>query len=771
MRLQLLWVMVGVGLVGCEGCFQPIPVCGSGTCDTGGGGGAMTGGGSNGGGGGEALGGGTGGSGGGAVGGGGGAVGGGGQLGGGTGGGDADGGMRAIPDIEVTPAPTLDLGRVAYFAGSANPGFAYGTFTIRNVGTRPSPADPSQNLKLGPPYWSVSPLIGNASEICVGEFDEQTHTCTGGVSGYDPAIGLVADGMSALTVPVRIIPDGLGLRRFAVTIYSNDPDEPTTVITISANAVALPPCDLEVTPISLDFGVLMPPASTELAMSIRNRLTGPNDVCVVSNLRVVQNVSVFSLPGSPTSLDLQPDERRVVKVRATPGLTPPTQMNVTGALAFSVADPVNPQRVLPLTATLIKPCITIAPGKLDFHTVAQGCGSTTQTVQVTNVCGPNQVTTISSTTVRDPGEFTVLNGIASGTRIPWGSSPTNTLSFDVAYRPTNSGLDHNALILSVVQEGVPLNYVLPLSGQADSQGLNTDTMQVGSGKVDVLMVIDNSGSMADKQMQLGIHMPASLQYAAITGTDFHLGVIDTEMTASNAIGYLHKTNRGTKILTASTPNLATQFAELANVGTSGYNESCPETALAALTWPNISDPAINGGFLRDDASLSIICVTDANAQTFSPPTYYLDQFWNVKPRSRFNYNVMGPFLPMAPSGCTYDSVGSDGRHEAMANLSGGVLEEICTTDWPTALVHLGTSAFINVGSGSTMYLGARPDLSSSMGIVVKIDGITVPEFSPQPPNARLWTYDVTKNVVTFEAIARPPPNSTVSVSYVAICVP
>lgn len=60
-------------------------------------------------------------------------------------------GLGGGPDIDVSPAPELDLGRVAYFANASPPAAATGHLTIRNAGTRPQPPDPRGNLKLGVP--------------------------------------------------------------------------------------------------------------------------------------------------------------------------------------------------------------------------------------------------------------------------------------------------------------------------------------------------------------------------------------------------------------------------------------------------------------------------------------------------------------------------------------------------------------------------------------------------------------------------------------------
>jgi hypothetical protein len=785
MRLQLLWVMVGVGLAG---CFEPVadPTCDAGGCAAGGGGttiggggGGVTGGGTGGGitgggaGGGIITGGGAGGggAGGGITGGG----TGGGVTGGGAGGGVTGGGVGGGvgPDIEVTPSPTLDLGNVGYFAGAMPETFVESTLTIRNVGTRPPMPDPTRNLKLGvpdgaggyrAPYWTITALTGSLSEICVGEFNAQTQSCVGTISSsYDPAIGLVADGTSTVSVPVRITPNGLGLRRFQMSIASNDPDEPVTVITVTANSVVLPPCDVEVQPVSLDFGA-MNSGSKELAFTVRNRLTGPNDSCTISNLGVAaQTLGVsFSLPNAMTSFTLAGGERRVVPVRATVTALPSsTPLVVDGAIRFNLANPVTPQVQLPVRATVAQTCLVIGPSSRDFGTVATNCASGTRAFQITNRCSTDVVITATSMI---NAEFSAPTNITFGTRVIPAGLP---VTFGLRYRPTDVGVDRGAFVLATNQG---LSYVVPLAGNGSVDGVNTETFSSATRpKADVLLVIDDSCSMADRQTSLAQGMNALLAYANLNSVDFHLGVTNTELTGSTAAqaGLLHATQNGRKILTPSTPNLSAQFSQLVNVGTAGSNESCMDPATRALSAPNINDPTKNAGFLRDDASLAVICFTDARDQAPAMPSFYLNQLLNLKAPGQFTYNVMGPFFgPTPPSGCVYDDP-NDSGHRTMAVLTGGVMEDICTPNWPLALQRLGIRAFGD--NAGTYFLKVWPDVPNAP-IEVRVDGVVVPYVDPQSL-ATIWSYDPTSNAVIFEPLSVPQPGQTVTITYTGLCYP
>jgi len=316
-----------------------------------------------------------------------------------------------------------------------------------------------------------------------------------------------------------------------------------------------------------------------------------------------------------------------------------------------------------------------------------------------------------------------------------------------------------------------VDYVVTLQGKGDMGGLNTDTFRQDSKpKADILLVIDDSCSMGDKQQALADNMAAFLQYATSNQVDFQLGVVTTNTDLPvGTLGALRQVS-GRKVLRDDTPNLASEFANLVKVGISGSGtESCMEPATAALTAPLISDPSRNAGFLRPDAVLAVVCISDAGDQATNGPAFYLNQLLNIKGAQRsslFTYNVVGPTLPSAPVGCEYDMTAGNGRHEFMVAQTNGVLEEICTPNWAAALERVGKSAF---GYRSNFYLTARPDLSAMTPISVSIDGTSLPEIDPNR-GARIWQYDSAANSINFDPFYLPEPGKTLTVTYVAVCI-
>lgn len=738
-------------------------------------------------------------------------------------------GVGGGPDIDLRPASPLSFGRVAYFANASPASFAVRKLIVANVGTRPNPPDAKANLRLGPggvggagKYWKVTAMQGSLeSELCVGLYDSGTGACANdlpatGAGKYDPNVGIEAAGASALLdIPVRITPVSLGDKAWTVTIYSNDPDEPEVTITVKATVVDVPPCNVSVTPIALPFGVVTPPLTKDLGFQVRNMGTQPGDVCLITNLTLLPETGtptgmppVFSLPaGDVPEKELMPGETWQVLTRAWPqGPVPAVAAAVTGRVQFNLSNPNNPVAGVTLTATIAPSCLTIAPSDLDFGTVQKDCNSPDRSFLVYNTCSQN-ITVTSSGLVAAAGlpansppacpgaspcpEFFVTSALPNGTVLsPGAATPP---SFRIKYHPINFGPDTGAFRLSVTQGGQNVDYIVTLRGAGDTMGLNTDTFrQDARPKADILLVLDDSCSMNNKLNALASNMTSFLQYARSSQVDFNIAATNTEIPSAKQ-GTFFPSPSGLKILTPTTPNLESEYAGLIrnfcpNGSCPGGTESCLEGAYKGLTQPLIT--GANAGFLRQDAVLAVVCVTDAEDQGNQPIAVYLNTLLNIKGAQRqsmFTYNVIGPFLGYAPTGCSYDENNyvDPTKHLAMVGATNGVKEEICTPDWASALQNIGKSAF---GYRTSFYLTARPDLSSSRPIEVGIDSMsctpstgcpTGQTCSPQSSRcvlpqttgtgARVWAYEPSTNSVNFDPLYVPEPGKTLTVTYQVAC--
>lgn len=185
----------------------------------------------------------------------------------------------------------------------------------------------------------------------------------------------------------------------------------------------------------------------------------------------------------------------------------------------------------------------------------------------------------------------------------------------------------------------------PVTGSASitaGSGPKFDLMQVpdstppdpdtGCKKVDLLFVIDNSGSMADEQINLVNSFPdfVSEMQAKLGNTEsYHVGVVTSDNNPFNGAGcniYGGLVNRtggvnssnqvcgpyaGGKNWMSEADDLATKFACAGQVGTGGSGNEQPMYAMLQAVQPQNQAPgACNDGFIRPDALLVVVIIAD-----------------------------------------------------------------------------------------------------------------------------------------------------------------
>lgn len=151
--------------------------------------------------------------------------------------------------------------------------------------------------------------------------------------------------------------------------------------------------------------------------------------------------------------------------------------------------------------------------------------------------------------------------------------------------------------------------------QPDTVVEKPDDFQAFNPKVDILFVIDNSGSMGSVQNDLSrnAYMFADA-LSRVSILDFHVGVISTDMDRYGSgpkDGVLHGFPA---YLEKSTPDFVNLLARRMVLGTNGSaTEQMFSPIQAALSLP--LEVGQNKGFHRPDAFLAVILITDASDQS------------------------------------------------------------------------------------------------------------------------------------------------------------
>jgi len=346
-------------------------------------------------------------------------------------------------------------------------------------------------------------------------------------------------------------------------------------------------------------------------------------------------------------------------------------------------------------------------------------------------------------------------------------------------------------------------------------------------KVDILWVVDNSGSMAQEQAQLANNFAAFIQdlTTADPPVDYHLGVITTDANAEGGALRPIGTDLSKRFISCAGANgcnvndPARAFTSTVEVGTGGgYIEKGLLSAHLALVEPNRS--GVNAGFLRDDAALYVILVSDEGDASCSPLTsapsgsermscymsppycscgntalgygsvdYYVRFFEGLKGFGNEDLVAVATISATEANrmevcdnmSCTATAFypgckGAGGsafyapRYLEVAQRTGGIAASICDSDFSGALSALG---FAVSGQRRDFSLTRRPvpPAQVPMKVYVQSDPADPTTRKEIPPSATDgWTYVLCEggtflNVVRFSGSHIPPPKARVDVVY------
>jgi hypothetical protein len=226
--------------------------------------------------------------------------------------------------------------------------------------------------------------------------------------------------------------------------------------------------------------------------------------------------------------------------------------------------------------------------------------------------------------------------------------------------------------------------------------------QVNTPKVDILWVIDDSGSMSDDQRKLTRNIGAFMQFFLDSGLDWHMGVVTVDVERATHSGKLQEA-AGLRYVDSETPDAIDVFNQMALVGVGGLgDESGLRASYLALTDPLMS--GYNAGFYRSDATLHVVAISDENDQSGENPSVneYIDFLTNLKPDPE-----MVTFSSIVgPQGLGNCLLAEDGtRYLAVTRAVGGVEASICEADWVPVLEELGLMA---AGLKSEFFLSEVP---------------------------------------------------------------
>ncbi len=293
--------------------------------------------------------------------------------------------------------------------------------------------------------------------------------------------------------------------------------------------------------------------------------------------------------------------------------------------------------------------------------------------------------------------------------------------------------------------------------------INTDrVVQVTEPAVDVLWVIDNSGSMDDNQAALADNFPSFMDYFLGSGLDYHIGVVSTDMDnqGNGNQGMLREID-GVRFIDTDTPDPMGTYQRMAKMGAGG--SSTEKGRAAAYTAIELrKNEASNIDFIRDgiEAGLHIVVISDENDSSTNNPISkvefidYLNTLRDDPELVTFNAIVNPP-----GGGGIFAELDAGTEYLDITDQVGGLKREIQTGDWAAMLEDLGVQA---AGLKREYFLSSLPVVDSIEVWVITPDGSTLPFTKGQD-----YTYTESRNSVLFETFI-PTALSEVYIEYTVL---
>jgi hypothetical protein len=566
-------------------------------------------------------------------------------------------------------------------------------------------------------------------------------------------------------------------------IANDTPDDPVVPVELTVTGGGAPSCDLLVLPNHADFGLLARGSNRTRSLEVLNRGTGQ---CQVGQ----QAIESFPIPGLPTQFIvtrplprpvIAPGERVPIDVTYHPIVF---SLGDTAKLVVHFHDPFrneDRQAEAQLTGISGESNIEVIPEHVDFGRVtAQQCASQEERVTVydtglVDLC-------ISDITFEGDhcDEFFLADRPVADMDGCINVDRSHPATVQLTYEPADLGTDDCTLVFHSNASDQP-ELRVPLHGEGIRESHQVDEFVQTSGQsVDILFVLDNSGSMQEEQENLARNISDFIRGAQQFQNDYQIGVVTTDVDSPDQSGKL----QGNPRIMRRGPNVEQQFEQVSQVGTNGSGtEEGLEAAKRALSNPLAFDTGnachadadcvmpdtcvegvcggYNRGFIRAAAALVVIFLSDEEDQSPSPLNFYVDFFKNIKGfRNEALFQAFAIVGAENGQAAACQSPNGDAeagqRYAELAQRTHGDVYSICDDNFGASLRSIGQSAF---GLPVQFFL-TRPAVAAT--VQVTVNGQAVPGQ---------WMYDQASNSIVFDAQHVPQAGAHIRVEYDAQCFP
>jgi hypothetical protein len=724
------------------------------------------------------------------------------------------------PEITLIPTDVVDFGVVAQGISAKR------TLTIRNDG-HGMLVIPADGLVID----SAADKLGEFGIEADGSFGPSTGAGQGEIGDFEAhPVNLVFTNKGPATGSIQV----------PMKIKSNCAGKEEITVILKATRAGTPTCDPVLVPATTNFGTVPFGFTKTLKVNIHNKGTGN---CSFGMARIGDCTSGPWGTSCSDPFKVAPSKTFVIPAGGLPpgvmnGIGPGMDAPITvkyqpmgstsfwgianqfdGLLAVKVLDgniPTQPPKEILIPANadtgMAKPNLTgqsgqakiaVLPGEVKFGLVTIGCYSKTYKVCVYNT--GNAPLTLSDI-VMGPDcspEFKLKNVPP----LPKPVSAGIAVCFETVYAPQDTTEDSCTVQVKSDEQGSNV-VTVGLTGQGTYESEQTDEFtQVSGQSVDILFIIDDSGSMCDKQDKLIAAYSYFVDHAAVWNNDYHIGLIDVNVLDPKMMGKLNRGNPNppARFLTPATPDGGSKFKTMADMGCDGgapwgsggmdfmsdNQEAGLQAAQLALSAPETTETGVackatadcqnnttlcgspsgcpytciegtcggwNKGFVRDDAQLELVVLSDEEDQSSAAVSFYIDFVKNIKGfynTSMFHFHSI---VGQSSGSCAADA---GKRYIETSQQTNGKIGDICATDYGSVMDQIGEIAF---GLKVQFFLTRLADPPT---VTVNVDGQQCSSG---------WKYDTPSNSVIFDnknpadKCSQPQPGMKILIHYKTLCL-
>lgn len=487
--------------------------------------------------------------------------------------------------------------------------------------------------------------------------------------------------------------------------------------------------DIEVVPSALDFGSVEAGQTHTLTTAIRNA----GNATLQIHAFVLDGPDSFVIADDGLDRLLAPEE----EVELSVTYAPITSEAATGTLYIESNDPEDERFPVALQATGLAPRIEITPNSWDMGDWEIGCETEVE-LRVRNVGSADLVVDDVSFEPTSPDMSLTPHALAGTVMVPG-----DQRSLFVRFAPTDTLDDAGYLYVDSNDPANPRAMATQTGRGHLGARLIDSYVQEGNNWTDILWVVDNSCSMDLEQASMAANFSAFLGIVQAADVDYHIAVVTTD-------SYTFRVGNGVRVIDPLTSDPETAFAAMVQVGTSGSgSEMGLKFGSEALT-PPITDPGhTNENFLRDEAGLRVVFVSDEEDQSPNTVTSYVSYLQSLKINPE---HVVLSAISGQNTGCSSAAGSADPapRYESAVSSTAGISSSICDSDWIATLTDL---AWASLSFQDTFQLTAQPVVES---IEVYVNGV---------PIYVGWQYDGSLNAVIFDPDYIPDNGDQVDVAY------